>query len=197
MTQLQLRRDIYPPGPVPGPLFSANSPLFSSLPSVPGPGWTFSLLSTTVSSRADDPCPPRRPPSTFLCAEPPRRAGGETLTTRRWNTRGLIQITGATVLPGRAPRSLSLFLSRAVSLPSAFLPLSRLPDPFLFSNARHSPPSYWQPIISLIYRIPSPFSNPSLSLGLSLFCAHLRALTVFSFQHPFILVRSFLVRMCA
>lgn len=125
-----------------GPCCDAASPRYVSAicPSfVPESGPS---PSSPAASCADDSCP-RRPPSTFLCSEPPRRAaedGGVEYERPYTNHR-------ATVLP-------DLFLSASPFRP----PL------FSLSFLRRSLFVLWQSIISLIYRI--------LSLPLVLFsCA--------------------------
>lgn len=143
-TQPQLHRDIYPRGPV-------SEPILRYLPTAicPGPSRIFSPLFRPTSC-ADDPCT-RRPPSTFLCAEPPRRAvPAETLGPRDGIREALYKSPGY-----RLTRGPILFLS-GVSLPFAFLLLSHLVS--LFSTAHHSPPSYSN-LLSLSF-IAFPFSLP-------------------------------------
>lgn len=115
-----------------------------------GPGRVGPSPSSPATSCADDSCP-RRPPSTFLCSEPPRRAG-EDARPGRWNTRGPIQITGLPSYPDP-----DLFLSA-----SPFRPLFSL-----YPRARAPLLSFLRSALVILLRLMAVYYLSHLSHSLS------------------------------
>lgn len=156
MTQVQPGCDIYPLDLCRGP-FSAISP--PSRPSVlhgPGP----SSPSPHSPSCADDSCP-RRPPSTFLCSEPPRRVAPPKTLDRGGGIREALYKS-----PGyRLTRTPISFFLRLLSV--RFSPSIPGPVPLSFIQRSSFFSVLWQSIISLIYRslsLHAPYTQHTFTL---------------------------------